>query len=47
MNALVKHIEKDLDDLLKCRHMAQAVGRLEEWSLFYTQGYMLKLRAMR
>jgi hypothetical protein len=47
MNALVKRIEEDLDDLLKCRDMAHAVGRLEEWSLFYTQGYMLKMRAMR
>lgn len=46
MSALVKRIEKDLDDLLKCRDMAYAVGRLEEWSLFYTQAYMLKMRAM-
>ena len=44
-NAIAK-INAHLDELMGLLSMAQATGRLEEWSIHYTKGYMLKLRTL-
>ena len=47
MNQLVKQIESNLINILSYLPLALATGELETWSKLYTEGYMLKLRAMR
>jgi hypothetical protein len=36
-----------LIQLMKVKELAFANGRFEEWCGLYTQGYILRLRAMR
>lgn len=47
MNLNVQRVEANLQQVLAYLPIAIAVGRLEDWAKIYTQGYMLKLRAMR
>ena len=40
-------VEANLRDLMAYLPMALAFNELEAWAKVYTEGYMLKLRAMR
>lgn len=40
-------IQDHLDGLMKLLPMAHATGRIDEWSVHYTKGYLLKLRVMK
>ena len=44
---LVVAANETLIQLMKVRELAFANNRFEEWCGLYTQGYILKLRAMR
>jgi hypothetical protein len=44
---LIQAAEITLRELMIVLPLAQASGRLEEWAALYTNGYILKLRAMR
>ena len=47
MSHLVKQVEGNLRGLMAYLPMALAMGELESWAKIYTEGYMLKLRAMK
>jgi len=47
MNLNVQRVEANLRDLMAYLPLALAFNKLEEWAKVYTEGYMLKLRAMR
>lgn len=47
MNHLVNQIEGNLRGLMQYLPLALAFNELETWAKVYTEGYMLKLRAMR
>jgi hypothetical protein len=44
---LVVAANETLIQLMKVKELAFANGRFEEWCGLYTQGYILRLRAMR
>lgn len=46
-NPLVQAADATLRELLRVLPLARANGRLESWAALYTQGLMLKFRAMR
>lgn len=47
MNPNAQRVEAKLQEVLTYLPIAIALGRLEVWARLYTEGYMLKLRAMR
>jgi len=47
MNQHVQQVDANLKELMQYLPMALAFNKLEEWAKVYTEGYMLKLRAMR
>lgn len=47
MSHLVQQVEGNLRGLMSYLPLALAMGELETWAKVYTEGYMLKLRAMR
>lgn len=47
MSQLVQQVEGNLRGLMAYLPLALAMGELESWAKVYTEGYMLKLRAMR
>lgn len=47
MNSTLKQVERNLQDLMYYLPLALAFNKLEDWAKVYTEGYMLKLRAMR
>jgi hypothetical protein len=47
MNKHVQRVEANLEELMFYLPMALAFDKLEDWAKVYTEGYMLKLRAMR
>ena len=47
MNQQVQRVDASLNDLMFYLPMALAFNKLEDWAKVYTEGYMLKLRAMR
>ena len=46
MNKQVQRVDANLKELMYYLPMALAFNKLEEWARVYTEGYMLKLRAM-
>lgn len=47
MNQLVQQVEGNLRELMIYLPLALAMGELETWAKVYTEGYVLKLRAMK
>lgn len=47
MNPTVHRVEANLRELMQYLPLALVFNKLEDWSRLYTEGYMLKLRAMR
>ena len=47
MNLNVRRVETNLNDLMTYLPLALAFNELEVWARLYTEGYMLKLRAMK
>lgn len=47
MNQLVQQVEGNLRALMAYLPLALAMGEIETWAKVYTEGYMLKLRAMK
>ena len=47
MSQLVQQVEGNLRGLMAYLPLALAIGELESWAKVYTEGYMLKLRAMK
>jgi hypothetical protein len=47
MNQLVQQIDGNLRGLMRYLPLALAFNELETWAKVYTEGYMLKLRAMK
>ena len=47
MSPLVQQIEGNLRGLMAYLPVALAFNELEAWAKVYTEGYMLKLRAMK
>lgn len=47
MNHHVQQVEANLRELMQYLPLALAFNELEAWARVYTEGYMLKLRAMR
>jgi hypothetical protein len=47
MNQNLERVEANLKELMAYLPMALAFNELETWAKVYTEGYMLKLRAMR
>jgi hypothetical protein len=47
MNQHVQQLESNLEDMLRLLPIAMAFNELEAWAKVYTEGYLLKLRAMR
>lgn len=47
MNPTVYRVEASLRNLMAYLPMALAFGEIEAWAKVYTEGYMLKLRAMK
>lgn len=47
MSHLVQQVEGNLKELMSYLPLALAMGELETWAKVYTEGYMLKLRAMK
>lgn len=47
MNQLVQQVEANLRALMQYLPVALAFNELEAWAKIYTEGYMLKLRAMQ
>lgn len=46
MNTQLQIVEENLNDLMTYLPLALVFNQLEEWAKIYTEGYMLKLRAM-
>lgn len=47
MTTNVQRAEAALQQLMALLYVARITSSLEQWSALYTEGYMLKLRAMR
>jgi hypothetical protein len=47
MNPQVELVNANLKELMAYLPLALALNELETWAKVYTEGYMLKLRAMR
>ena len=47
MNQNLERVEANLKELMAYLPLALAFNKLEDWAKVYTEGYMLKLRAMR
>jgi hypothetical protein len=47
MNQQVQRVDANLKELMQYLPLALAFNKLEDWAKVYTEGYMLKLRAMR
>lgn len=47
MNHNLERVDGHLNDLMTYLPLALAFNELEAWAKIYTEGYMLKLRAMR
>jgi hypothetical protein len=47
MNHNLERVDGHLKELMQYLPLALAFNKLEDWAKIYTEGYMLKLRAMR
>ena len=47
MNHNLERVDDQLKELMAYLPLALAFNELEAWAKVYTEGYMLKLRAMR